>query len=141
MTTPIYLIIINSILIGAVSLIALSIMLYWNRATGGRMRRRRGQWRPIGGWAKHPSGRSLMGLLGIIFFITFNAAVQTLIPMPIYIRAPFYFSLYLLFGIALACIGLTIRKEIRGGRRHGKNLSESGDIPSISQIAKESSND
>lgn len=97
--------IINAVLIGAVSLVALTIMVYWHRVTKA-------------GWKNYPSGRSLMGLLGIIFFITLNAAVQTILPpgIPILARAVFYFTLYLVFIYALVSIGLTIRKEIRAGR-------------------------
>lgn len=97
--------IINSLLIGAVALVALGIMIYWHRATAG-------------GWRCYPSGKSVMGLLAIIFLITANAAIQTLVapyvPMPV--RAGFYFGLYLLFIAALLHIGFTIRKEIRRGR-------------------------
>lgn len=97
--------IINAVLIGAVSLVALTIMVYWHRATRG-------------GWKLYPSGRSLMGLLGIIFFITLNAAVQITLPpsIPLMAKAVFYFFLYLVFIFALVSIGLTIRKEIRIGQ-------------------------
>lgn len=121
---------INAVLIGAVSLVALTIMLYWNHATGGRFRPANGRWTPVGGWTAHPSGRSLMGLLGIVFFITLNAAVQIVISplFPIMTRAIFYFALYLVFIYTLAKIGFTIRNEIRGGRRHHSNLPETGNI-------------
>lgn len=93
------LLLINSLLIGAVSLTALTVMIYWHRATNG-------------GWRRYSTGRTNMHLLAIIFFITLNAAVQTLIPLPLPAKAAFYFSLYIIFAIALARIGLNIRAEI-----------------------------
>lgn len=132
--------IINFILIGGVSLTALAIMLYWNHATGGRLRPGTGApRRRIGGWRDHPSGRSLMGLLGIIFFITGNAAVQSLLPrnIPIELKAGFYFGLYIVFMWALASIGFTIRDEVRRGQRHAKSLPETGDITIISKLVKD----
>lgn len=93
----------NSVLIGIVALIALAVMVYWHRATRG-------------GWRFYATGRANMGLLALIFLITGNAAVQLIIPLPISIRAPFYFLLYIGFAIALARIGFTIRNEINIGR-------------------------
>lgn len=130
---------INFILIGLVSLTALVIMLYWNHATGGRIKPCAGKWRPIGGWREHPSGRSLMGLLGIVCFITMNAAVQALLPpsIPLMVKAAFYFGLYLVFIYALVSIGLTIRNEVRRGRRHQTQRPETGDIAIISKLVKD----
>lgn len=117
---------INFILIGLVSVTALVIMIYWHRATNG-------------GWKDHPSGRSLMGLLGIIMFITANAAVQTLLPgwVPLGARATFYFLLYGVFIFALIKIGLTIRNEVHRGKRYKANLPETGAIH-ISHLTKDS---
>ncbi|QWY82779.1 hypothetical protein PP641_gp039 [Arthrobacter phage SilentRX] len=98
------LLIINSILIGLVSLTALAVMVYWHRVT-------RGAWRCVA------AGRTQMHLLAIIFFITLNAAVQTLIQVPLMAKATFYFGLYIVFMIALARIGLNIRAEVNRGRR------------------------
>ena len=97
------LLLINSLLIGLVSLTALSVIIYWHRATNG-------------GWRCSAAGRTQMHLLAIIFFITLNAAVQTLIPVPLPVKAAFYFGLYIVFAIALFRIGLTIRTEIHRGR-------------------------
>lgn len=133
---------INFILIGAVSLTALVIMGYWNHATGGRIIPRRGEpWRPLGGWRYHPSGRSLMGLLAIVMFITFNAAFQGLLALPLMVKAVFYFGLYLVFIYSLARIGFTIRDEVRRGRRHQSNLPETGDINIIAKLAKDPSHE
>lgn len=94
------LLLINSLLIGSVALITLAVIVYWHRATAGA-------------WRNYPAGRTQMRLLIIIFVITANAAVQTLIPVPIMIKAIFYFGLYAIFGVALARIGFNIRTEIR----------------------------
>lgn len=93
------LLIINSVLIGLVSLTALTVMIYWHRATNG-------------GWRCYSTGRTNMHLLAIIFFITLNAAVQSVIPIPMAVKVPFYFGLYVIFAVALARIGLNIRKEV-----------------------------
>lgn len=98
------LLLINSTLIGLVSLTALVVMIYWHRVTHG-------------GWRDYSAGRTQMHLLAIIFFITFNAAVQTVIPAPIMAKAAFYFGLYIVFAVALARIGLNIRNEVARGRR------------------------
>ncbi|HEX9228848.1 MAG TPA: hypothetical protein VF885_19780 [Arthrobacter sp.] len=124
---------INFILVGLVALTALVIMAYWNHATGGRFRRGPdGRRRIIGGWRDHSAGRSLMGLLAIIFLITGNAAVQWLVaqavPMPV--RAGFYFLLYLVFIYALGSIGMNIRAEHRRGRAQQLHPSNPSKEPS-----------
>lgn len=98
------LILINSLLIGLVSVTALAVMVYWHRATGG-------------GWRRTSTGRTNMHLLAIIFFITANAAIQSMIPVPMAVKVPFYFGLYIVFAVALARIGLNIRTEVARGRR------------------------
>lgn len=98
------LLLINSLLIGLVALVALAVIIYWHRAT-------------YGGWRRYPAGRTQMHLLVIIFVITANAAVQNLIPLPLTVKAAFYFGLYIIFAVALVRIGLTIRAEILRGRR------------------------
>jgi hypothetical protein len=97
------LLLINSLLIGLVSLTALTVIVYWHRASNG-------------GWRCSPAGRTQMHLLAIIFVITLNAAVQTIIPIPLPAKAAFYFGLYIVFAVALFRIGLTIRNEIHRGR-------------------------
>lgn len=103
------LLILNFALIGLVAAVALTIMIYWHFATRGA-------------WRAYSSGRSLMGLLVIIFFITGNAAVQWAVPLPVEVKAPFYFALYLIFAYALAMIGFNIRKEVRRGKALEKAL-------------------
>lgn len=116
-TPPLVLLLVNYLLIGCVSLVALTIMIYWNKVTGG-------SWRRLGGWRFHASGKSLMGLLGIVFFITFNAAIQGLFIAPLVVKATFYFMLYIAFIVSLIKIGLTIRNEAVKSRgdhvRNGK---------------------
>lgn len=94
---------VNSLLIGSVAINALTVMVYWHRATGGA-------------WRWFAAGRTQMHLLAIVFLITGVAAVQTLIPAPLIIRAGFYFLLYIAFDVALIRIGLNIRAEVRRGR-------------------------
>jgi cation transport ATPase len=98
------LILINSLLIGLVSATALTVMIYWHRAT-------------LGAWRAYAAGRTQMHLLAIIFFITANAAVQTIIPLPLMVKVAFYFGLYIVFAVALARVGLNIRAEVTRGRR------------------------
>lgn len=94
------LLLINSLLIGLVALTALAVMVYWHVTVRGA-------------WRNYPAGRTQMHLLAIIFFITANAAVQSLILLPIMVKATFYFALYIVFAIALARVGLNIRSEVR----------------------------
>lgn len=100
----IQLLVLNSLLIGLVSLTALAVMVYWHRVTSGA-------WRCVA------AGRTQMHLLAIIFFITLNASIQTLIPAPLAFKAIFYFGLYIIFMVALIRIGLNIRAEVHAGRR------------------------
>lgn len=102
-STTITLLVINSLLIGVVALVAAGVSVYWHVATRGA-------------WRRHPAGRNNMYLLWIICAITFNAAVQSLVPLPLMIKAPFYFALYLIFVVALVRIGLNIHTEVTRGK-------------------------
>ena len=122
---------INFVLIGAVSLVTASIMIYWHRASRGN-------------WRRHDSGRALMKLLAIIFFITANAAVQwSLTWLPLEVRAWFYFGLYIVFILALLGVGRTIRSEVRRGQRSTEPLHKeaAGDVVHIARIAQEESHE
>ncbi|UOK18360.1 membrane protein [Arthrobacter phage BruhMoment] len=116
-------IILNSVFIGVVAVIAFELMLYWNRSTGGNALRLR-----LGNWRNHASGRSLMGLLTILFVITFNASIQVIVPLPVQIKAPFYFLLYAILAASLLFIRRTIRREVERGKRAAHHLPETGEV-------------
>lgn len=99
MTQPL----VNIILISIISLIALESVFYWNRMTRGS-------------WKEWPAGRSLMYLL-IIIGVGFGYGVVNQL-LGQYPARPFIgFGLYILFVSALVVIRLTIRSELRNGKR------------------------
>lgn len=108
MQTPL----INSLLLGLISLTAFIVIFYWHGATRGT-------------WKHWPAGRSLMGLLGIIAVGFGYGVVNALIGPAGYPGKPVIgFALYFVFVGAIIFIGATIRKEIRRGRskeRHPSN--------------------
>lgn len=87
----------------AISAIAFTVIIYWWKATKGT-------------WKHYPAGRSLMGLLGIIA-VGFGWGVISRILGDYPGRSIIAVTLYLSFIGALVLIGLTIRKEMRLGKR------------------------
>lgn len=86
-----------------ISAIAWTVIIYWHRATKGT-------------WWDFPAGRSLMGLLGIIAF-GFGWGVISRLLGDYPGKGIMSAVLYVLFISALIAIGLTIRKEMRAGKR------------------------
>jgi hypothetical protein len=94
---------ITAILLGIISFVSGWVIIYWHVATKGT-------------WKDWPAGRSLMGLLGIIFVgFGYGVANRFLGDWPG--RAVFSMVLYALFVGAIIFIGYTIRKEMRTGKK------------------------
>lgn len=93
---------INGILIGIVCLEALGIMIYWWVKTRGS-------------WMEWRAGRSLMGLLAIIVFVTGNAVINLFFVDDYLGKRWVYASLYAVMILALAGIWFAIRYELRTG--------------------------
>jgi uncharacterized membrane protein YfcA len=103
MTQPITTFVLTAI----VSLIALESVFYWHRKTRGS-------------WRRWPAGRSLMYLL-IIIGVGFGYGVANQL-LGQYAARPYVgFGLYLMFIAALIVIRLTIRSELRNGKKRLKN--------------------
>lgn len=127
MQTPL----INSLLLGLISLTAFIVIFYWHGATSGT-------------WKKWPAGRSLMGLLGIIAVGFAYGVVNALIGPDGYPgKGIISFGLYLIFVGAIIFIGTTIRKEILRGRakEHHPSHPQTGTIDITVATDKETSND
>jgi hypothetical protein len=92
----------SAIFLGAVTLAASWVIIYWHFATKGT-------------WREWPAGRSLMGLLAIIAVGFGFGVVNRILPMPLG-KTIVGVGLYALFVSAIIFIGLTIRKELRVGR-------------------------
>lgn len=95
--------IITAVLLGIICVVATWVIIYWHLATKGT-------------WRQWPAGRSLMGLLGIIS-VGFGYGVFNRFLGEWPGRAVFTIGLYALFVGAIIFIGLTIRKEMRFGKR------------------------
>lgn len=94
------------VVLGLTSLLALSIMAYWWITTRG-------------GWWDWLAGRSLMGLLAILAALTGNSALNSFFfpgPNGYPGKSIISIGLYAIFVVALAVIGLTIRRELLRGR-------------------------
>jgi hypothetical protein len=76
-------------------------------------------WATRGTWVRYPAGRSLMGLLSIIF-VGFGYGVTNRIFGDYPGRPIVAFVMYVLFVAAIIAIGFTIRAEMRAGKRHLK---------------------
>lgn len=128
MQTPL----INSLLLGLISLAAFTVIFYWHGATRGT-------------WKHWPAGRSLMGLLGIIAVGFGYGVINALIGPDGYAAKPFIgFSLYFVFIGAIIFIGITIRKEILRGRsiqHHPSSHPNTGTIDITVATEKEPSHD
>lgn len=105
---------VSAILLGLIPLTAGTVIFYWNHATGGRLRPRKGHWCPVGTWREWPAGRSLMGLLGIIT-VGFAYGVLNRFLGQYPAKFAVAVALYALFIGAIIFIGFTIRKELRVG--------------------------
>lgn len=101
----------SALFLGLVSVTATWVIVYWHIAT-------KGTWR---GW---PAGRSLMGLLGIISVGFGFGTINRFIEIPLG-KTFVGVLLYALFEAAIIFIGLTIRKEMRRGKK--KIVSKSPD--------------
>lgn len=100
MQTPI----INSLLLGLISLASFIVIAYWWVATKGT-------------WRQWPAGRSLMGLLGIIAVGFGFGVINALIGVQGYPAKPYIgFALYVVFVGSIIFIGFTIRREMSRGR-------------------------
>lgn len=73
-------------------------------------------WKTRGTWMRYPAGRSLMGLLGIIF-VGFGYGVVNRILGDYPAKSAVGFGLYVLFVGAIIAIGFTIRAEMRIGKK------------------------
>lgn len=128
MQTPL----INSLLLGLISLTAFIVIGYWHLATRGT-------------WRQWPAGRSLMGLLGIIAVGFGYGVINALIgPDGWPGKSVVGFALYFVFVGAIIFIGTTIRKEILRGRsveHHPSSHPKTGTIDITVATEKEPSND
>ena len=96
--------IISAALLGIISVVAGWVAIYWHVATKGT-------------WRDWPAGRSLMGLLAIIT-IGFGYGVVNRFLGPNWpLRPVVSILLYALFVGAIIVIGLTVRSEMRAGKR------------------------
>lgn len=95
-------IIIVTALLLAISIIACIVILYWHTSTRGT-------------WRQWPAGRSLMGLFVIIAAAFGWGGVNRMLG-DYALKQPILTALYACFAVALAVIGLTIRKELTNGR-------------------------
>jgi hypothetical protein len=98
---------ITTILLGIISAVATWVIAYWHITTKGT-------------WKEWPAGRSLMGMLGIIS-VGFGYGVINRFLGEWPGRAAFSMVLYALFVWAIVWIGLTIRKEMRFGKKRLNN--------------------
>jgi hypothetical protein len=119
----------SAVLLGAVTLAASWVIVYWHLATKGT-------------WREWPAGRSLMGLLGIIAVGFGFGVVNRIIPMPLG-KTIVGVGLYALFVGSIIFIGLTIRKELSIGRskEHHPAHPDTGTIDITVATDKESPND
>lgn len=90
-------------LLGIIAAVAAWVIIYWHIAT-------------MGTWRQWPAGRSLMGLLSIIA-VGFGYGVVNRFLGDYPARPVVSIVLYALFVGAIVVIGLTIRKEMRTGKR------------------------
>lgn len=95
--------VLNAILLGMIPLSSGTVIAYW-------------WWKTRGTWMKYPAGRSLMGLLGIIF-VGFGFGVVNFFLGQYPARLAISFTLYLAFITAIILIGFTIRAEMRTGKK------------------------
>lgn len=110
---------ITAVLLGIISLVASTVIIYWHRQTKGT-------------WRDWPAGRSLMGLLGIIA-VGFGYAVVNRFLGAWPGRGAASIILYALFVWAIIFVGLTVRKEMRlgKGKTAAKNPEHTGPITVI----------
>jgi hypothetical protein len=95
--------IISAAFLGVVSVVAAWVAIYWHVMTKGT-------------WRHWPAGQSLMGLLGIIA-IGFGWGVINRFLGYYPARSVIGILLYALFVGAIIMIGLTVRKEMRHGKK------------------------
>lgn len=95
--------IISAALLGVISVVAAWVAIYWHVMTKGT-------------WRHWPAGQSLMGLLSIIA-IGFGFGVFNRLMGQYPGRAAIGMILYALFVGAIIMIGLTVRKEMRHGKK------------------------
>lgn len=95
--------IVSMVLLGIIAVVAGWVSVYWHIATRGT-------------WKEWPAGRSLMGLLAIIA-VGFGFGVFNRFMGAYPARSVVGIILYTLFVGAIIIIGLTIRKEMRRGKR------------------------
>jgi hypothetical protein len=93
----------TTILLGIIAAVAAWVIIYWHVATKGT-------------WKEWPAGRSLMGLLGIIA-VGFGYGVFNRLLGPWPGQPVTSMVLYAAFVWAIIWIGLTIRKEMRFGKK------------------------
>jgi hypothetical protein len=98
---------ITTVLLGIIAAVATWVITYWHISTKGT-------------WKEWPAGRSLMGLLGIIS-VGFGYGVFNRILGPWPGQPVTSIVLYALFVWAIIWIGLTIRKEMRFGKKRLNN--------------------
>lgn len=99
-------------------------------------------WKTRGTWRFYPAGRSLMGLLSIIF-IGFGFGVVNRVLGDYPAKMAIAAVLYLLFVTAIVTIGFTIRSEMRlGKRRLKKHPAHTGPLTvPVAAVNEENSDD
>jgi small-conductance mechanosensitive channel len=115
--------IISAVLLGIISLVAGWVAVYWHVATKGT-------------WRQWPAGRSLMGLLAIIT-VGFGFGVVNRFLGQYPARSAVGIILYTLFVGAIIIIGLTVRAEMRAGKRKLRQKKPDANGPVTVTVATE----
>lgn len=102
----------NGIIVGMVCAASLGVMVMWHIRTRG-------------GWHAHPSGKSMMALLGVIAAIT-GLATTTILAGPIAHVSEVYGVLYVLLLIAVFQVGAVI---LYTHRRHDDDEPPTEETP------------
>jgi hypothetical protein len=115
--------IISAALLGVISIVAGWVAVYWHLATKGT-------------WRQWPAGRSLMGLLAIIA-VGFGFGVVNRFMGMYPGRSVVGIVLYALFVAAIVVIGLTVRSEMRAGKKKQREKKPTHTGPVVVVVASQ----
>lgn len=111
----------TALLLTLISSIAFTVIIYWHITTKGT-------------WRHWPAGQSLMGLL-VIIAVGFGVGALNRLLGNYPAKDFILILLYTAFAAALSVIGLTIRKEMRAGKRRLRRKAHPATGPVIIAVA------